>query len=168
MDDQRDSYDEYGVYITGEWKHPISMDEYCDLFVLLYSGLFKNNDYSCKVNEDGNSLSLHVCIPEAIATIDTLQKVAMSNDPGIKDLMHPCMCSIADKLKDNKKSMTDDWWKHFTLLVPFVVEQRVVFIKCSKGAATGTVILHIRTQRVRDSYCNKVRDDSEEITTVNF
>ena len=162
---------EFGIFLSSEWKHPDTMDEFSDIFVLLYSGMTKNTDYSVNINGDGKALSLTIKVPFAIATIETLFQVARINDPTIKTCMHPIFLGIADKLKNLKGSHSSNlsvWRKVFSIPVPFVVERRVVFVECSYGEESRTTILHIRGRKVRDNYSNKIRADEDEIKKGNF
>ena len=93
------------------------------------------------------------------------------HDPTIKSRMHPIFSGIAEKLKCLKGSHGSNltvWQKEFSIAVPFVVERRVVFVKCSYGNASHTTILHIRVRKVRDNYSNKVRADEEDIKKGSF
>ena len=101
-------------------------------------------------------------------TIIPLHEVARSNDPEIKDRLHPLMSGLAEGLKNLKGLNGSVWWKKFSIPVPFVVEQRVVFVESAIGSLTGTAILHIRVRKVRDGYANKVRADEEDIKKGQF
>ena len=167
-DHAHDDIAEYGLYLTSEWKHPQTTDDYCDLFVLLFSGISKNTEYCVNVRKDGKSLGISIKVPDALSDIQTLFKVASANDPDITTDFHPVFSNLTDKLTACKGLKDSLWMKEFSLSLPYVVEQRVVFVECSVGKATGAAILHIRTRKVRDGYANKVRADEDLIKSGEF
>ena len=107
--------EEYEAYLSCDWKNPLSHKSYCDIFVLLFSGVCKNSEYSLKVGKDGLSLSLELKMPEAISDITVLQKIAQAHDPEVGDRLHLLMASISEKFKLMKQNYNSEWTKSFLI-----------------------------------------------------
>ena len=82
--------------------------------------------------------------------------------------MHPIFSCIAEKFKTVKGSNGSVWLQKYFIPIPFEVEKRFVFVKCSKGEDSGLTVLHIRVRRVMDGWSNKLRDDEEAIISTKW
>ena len=97
----------WNTYINAPWTHPTTGTKYIDVFILLPSSIDHNSQYSINVQPDGLSIKLNLVWPTHFANLETLTKIARSNNPEVSS-MHPLVGGITSAFKDLKLSIHDD------------------------------------------------------------
>ena len=158
---EKDNMCPFNNFTLSSWAHPETGRKYTDAFILLPSGVNRNQQYSINVSESATQLVVEITWPRILSSQDSLMKIARLSDPGVTN-MHPIVGGITESFKKLKATVYDDVVKTFYVDLPYTVQSSILFMKCiapkdSRGLSLGTMV-HVRVEGIADNFANMVRD----------
>ena len=163
-----DNIDKYPFYVPSLWTQPGTGKKFCDVYILLPSGVNNNDSYEVRISEYGTFLNLGITWPNSLSDINSMMKIARLHDNGVS-MTHPMLVGVTKFHKNLKSSMYSDVEKDYVTPLPLQVQSDFVFLHCVRpvgldGKEKGATV-HLRVQGMNDSYANSVRA-SGEISSV--
>ena len=158
----------YNFYLLSSWEHPETGKKFCDVFIILPSGLQDNECYEINVSECTTKLTMKLIWPSAISELNTVMKIARMQDPNIS-MIHPMIGGVTECYKKMKSSMHSTIEQTYIIPLPYDVQSTFVFINCVRpmtidGRERGSTV-HLRVEGLNDNYANATRA-SGKISTV--
>ena len=161
--------DKYNFYQASPWT--LQGKKFCDVFILLPSGLHDNDAYEVRIADCGTFLNLGITWPKALSDLTTVMKIARLHDTDVS-MSHPMLVGVTEFHKTLKASMYSDVEKNYVIPLPFQVQSDFCFINCvrpvgfdrnGKGAT-----VYLRVQGHTDSYANSVRASGKISSLILF
>ena len=169
--DDNESYESYGTYnfyLLSQWEHPETGKKFCDVFIILPSGLQDNESYEINVSACATKLDMKLIWPSAISDLQTVMKIARLQDATITSF-HPMLGGVTENYKKLKATMHSNIKRDYIIPLPYDVQSNFVFINCVRpmtadGKERGSTV-HLRVEGIQDNYANATRA-SGKISTV--
>ena len=108
------------TYIISQWKNSKTLEKFIDLFILLPSGITRNDQYKISVSECGMVLNVSFVWPPIFSKVDLLTKIAMKHDDKIHE-EHPLVLGMTEALAELKDNVNDAVVSEHIIALPFPV-----------------------------------------------
>ena len=168
-DDCYENHGNYNFFLLSPWEHPETGKKFCDVFIILPSGLQDNECYEINVSDCATKLDMKLIWPSAISELQTVMKIAMIQDPTITSL-HPMLGGVTESYKKLKATMHSNIERNYVIPLPYDVQSNFVFINCVRpmtidGRERGSTV-HLRVEGINDNYANATRATGKIATVI--
>ena len=155
----------WNMYVLSEWTHYTTGHKFVDAFILLPSGLQREEHFTATVREGGKFLEVSVRWPDGLSSLDIITKVAENTaereydqtgkdaDPRVVGLVVGGVTNSYMSLREVKSEPITR--QHFIEL-PVQVQTHIELSNTVQTSASGS-ILHVRLNGLQNTYASGLK-----------